>query len=175
MHARAVAMILLAGSVAACSANAPASSPSPSVPVLAEQQTRLGPLEDYVADHPATFGGIWIDPRGTLVVELAHGRTSLPEPAASLVPAGWSIRLQSVPNDLQSLDALSATISAELGNLQASGMDVVSVGVDTPHDRVAVGVDGLSDAIRAALVARYGPRIEVQPDQPLQPLVAPGG
>jgi hypothetical protein len=168
-------MVLLVGMFAACSAGAPAGSPAPSVPVWAEQQTQLGPIEDYVAAHPVTFGGIWIDPGGTLVVELAHGRTSLPEAAARLVPAGWSLRIERVPYDLQSLDALAATISADLGNLQASGMDVVSVGVDTPHDRVAVGIDRLTDAIRAALVARYGPRIEVQPDQPLQPLVAPGG
>ena len=140
-------------------------------------QRQLPALEDHVAAHPDVFAGIWIDqPQGgVVVVEMSNGATSLPAAAASLVPPGATIRVQPVSNSRATLEALAATISSDMKSLQASGIDVVRVGVDVPKNLVQVGVDGLTSADEGALLAKYGQDLEIISAAPLQQASLPTG
>ena len=173
--------------VAQVMANPAASSTLSGTPLLPSEQAniearlaiqrQLPPLEDYVAAHPDVFSGMWIDQPngGVVVVELSNGDTALPAEAASLVPPGATIRVQSVSNSRATLEALAATISSDMKSLQASGIDVVRVGVDVPKNVVQVGVDGLTSANEAVLLARYGQDLEIIPAAPLQQASLPTG
>lgn len=133
-------------------------------------QRQLSALEDYVAAHPDMFAGMWIDQPhgGAVVLQLSDGASTLPVEAARLVPSGATIHIQSVRNSHAALEVLAASISSDMNSLQASGIHVVRVSVDVPKNLVEVGVDGLTRADEAALIARYGWQLEILSAVPLQ-------
>jgi hypothetical protein len=68
-------------------------------------------------------------------------------------------------------NALRARIGADFGELRSSGIKIVSSGVAVRASVmvVIVGVTGLTDEIRARLVARYGDTIVIEEQGPITP------
>ena len=122
--------------------------------------------------EPGRFGGIWIEPPGSgrLVVAILDG-----DPAAATVArcldAGLEVAYVAATRSLADLNALNARISADMGELRSGGMLIQSVGLSVRRSSmvVVVGVTGLTDAIRAELVGRYGDTIVVEEQAPIAP------
>lgn len=109
------------------------------------------------------FGGIYIDQKAGGVVDLAV--TTLGSNPVALVqgtlPSGTSLRVRRVDHSFAELSALKERVTTEMDALADEGIQVVSVAVDVPGDRVVVGVLSDSADVGAALHARYGDAIVV--------------
>jgi hypothetical protein len=127
---------------------------------------RASPLLFWVqTGEPQRFGGIWIDPPGSaryVVGILNSDPTALA--LARCLDAGVDVRYVMAARSVGDDNALVARISADIGALQSSGVDIVSVGIGVRASvmTVIVGVTGLTEAIRTELIGRYGDAIVVE-------------
>jgi hypothetical protein len=136
-------------------------------------QRQLWPLEDYIADHPQEIAGIWLDQQhGQLVVVQQTGSVALSSPAADLVPAGATVRIQQVTFSHDLLAGVAAAISSDIKALGGQGIPVVSVGIDVPNNLVKVGLNPVSAAATEALKSKYRAALEFVSAQPLEPASA---
>ena len=122
--------------------------------------------------EPGRFGGVWMDPPGSgrLVVAILDS-----DPAAvtlaRCLDAGVDVAFVAATRSLADINALNARISADMGELRSGGVLIQSVGISVRGSTmvVVVGVTGLTDAIRADLVRRYGDTIVVEEQGPAAP------
>ncbi len=134
---------------------------------------RASPLTLWVqAAEPGRFGGIWIDPPGSgryVVGILDTDPTALA--LARCFDAGLDVRYVAARASLADENALLARILADFEELSSSGIKIVGVGVGVRAAEmvVIVGVTGVTDEIRAGLVARYGDAIVVEEQGPITP------
>lgn len=125
------------------------------------------------AAEPGRFGGIWIDPPGSgrYVVAILDA-----DPAAlalaRCLDTGLDARYVAARWSVADDTALQARISVDFDELKASGIKIVSTGLSVRESVmvVIVGVTGLTDDIRARLVARYGDTIVVEEQGPITPV-----
>ena len=121
---------------------------------------------------PQRFGGIWIDPPGSgryVVAILDRDPSALA--VARCLDVGLDVRYVAAAWSVADDNALQARIGADFGTLRSNGIQVQSVGVGVRAAVmvVVVGVTGVTDQIRAALVARYGDAIVVEEQAPITP------
>lgn len=134
---------------------------------------RSSPLRFWVqAAAPQRFGGIWIDPPGSdryVVAILDKDPSALA--LARCLDTGLDVRYVAAKWSVAEDNALQARIGADFGELRSLGIEVQSVGVGLRSAVmvVIVGVTGLTDQIRASLVARYGDEIVVEEQGPITP------
>ena len=169
--------------VAAAAADPSADTAALGIPLTAGELSALHASGNYLdrstpilywvqAGEPGRFGGVWIDPPGSgrLVVAILDG-----DPAAATLArcldGGADVAYVAATRSLADTDALNARISADMGGLRASGVRIQSVGIGVTNSTmvVVVGVTGLTDAIRADLVGRYGDTIVVEEQAPIAP------
>ena len=169
--------------VSAAAADPSADTAALGIPLTAGELTALRASGNYLdrstpilywvqAGEPGRFGGVWIDPPGSgrLVVAILDG-----DPAAATLArcldGGADVAYVAATRSLADTDALNARISADMGGLRASGVRIQSVGIGVTNSTmvVVVGVTGLTDAIRADLVGRYGDTIVVEEQAPIAP------
>jgi hypothetical protein len=122
--------------------------------------------------EPQRFGGIWVDPPGSarfVVSILGTDPTALA--LARCLDAGLDVRYVTATRSVADETALVARISTDMGEFQSSGIHIVSAGIGVRASVmiVIVGVTGLTEAIRAELVARYGDSIVVEEQAPATP------
>ena len=132
---------------------------------------RSSPLRFWVQGGASErFGGIWIDPPGSgrFVVGILDTDPSALALARCL-DTGLDVRYVAARSSLADDNALQARISADLSQLKSSGIKVVSVGIGVRAAAtvVVIGVTGVTDEIRANLVARYGDTIVVEEQSPI--------
>jgi hypothetical protein len=128
--------------------------------------------------RPDLFGGMWVDPPGTdrHVVSIVDDAPATRALAACLERDGLDVRYVVADVSGAELRAVQDRITAEWQDLQASGIRIVSSGVDTIAHRVVIEVEGVTQAQTARLLARYGPFVEVDAlpiPEPRRPLTLP--
>lgn len=127
-------------------------------------------------DFADAFAGAWFDEDDGNRVKL--GLAVPPEQAAAVASrlldaAAFPRRdlVDVLPTDrtFEELSAMQRAISADMPELRAAGIEVVSVGLSTPDKGVLIGVVDLDDVDRNILENRYGAdRITVEPSSPFQ-------
>jgi Trypsin len=88
----------------------------------------------------------------------------LAERIRAALPAGSDFRVETARYTEKELLELQAAIEEDRQELIKGGVSLVSTGLDTPNNRVIVGVDGDIDAA-AAVLRRYGTALEVRTDR----------
>jgi hypothetical protein len=153
------------------------------IPLAASELTALRASGSYLdrstpilywvqVGEPGRFGGVWIDPPGSgrLVVAILDID---PEAAtlARCLDAGADVAFVAATRSLADISALNARIAAYMGELRSGGVLIQSTGLGVRGAMmvVVVGVTGLTDAIRAELVGRYGTTIVVEEQGPISP------
>jgi len=120
--------------------------------------------------EPERFGGIWIDPPGSshYVVSILRADPATVRLAQCLDHVGARFVATNVSYATGS--RLMERISAETEELKASGILVTMIDYDETKGTVTIGVQGVNEAIRAQLVARYGPLVRVVEQGVLVPM-----
>lgn len=122
--------------------------------------------------EPGRFGGVWMDPPGSgrLVVAILDS-DPVAATLARCLDVGADVAYVAATRSLTDLNALNARISADMAELRSGGVLIQSVGIGVSGSTmvVVVGVTGLTDAIRAELVGRYGNTIVVEEQGPITP------
>jgi hypothetical protein len=132
------------------------------------------PLSEWVeVGEPARFGGIWIDPPGSdryVVSILASDPGAMG--LAQCLGTGVDLRFVAADTSGADLKALVDRIGGDLDQLRSNGISIASAGIGVRKSVmvVIVGVTGLTDVIRAKLVAQYGSNIVIEEQAPAQPL-----
>jgi hypothetical protein len=134
---------------------------------------RRSPIRYWVrVGEPSRFGGIWVDPPGSsgqvvAILNSDPGALALARCLDDGVGVRYVAATQSVADEL----ALVARIGADGTELRSSGIAIqgVGIGVRASVMVVIVGVTGVTDAIRAKLIARYGDSIVVEEQAPITP------
>lgn len=125
-------------------------------------------LEGAVAELSATPGaaGFYLDhaDRGAPVFLIAGDPGNLAPRLRAALPAGTEFRVESATYSERDLLALQAAIEEDRSKLALSGVVVISTGLDTPKNRVIVGVDGDLDTA-ATVLHRYGDALEFRKDR----------
>lgn len=128
------------------------------------------------AGEPGRFGGLWIDPPGTGrhvvgILDRDPGAIDL----AQCLSAGVDVRYVTAPTSLAELTELKDRIFADLTSGRVGGITLQSVGLTVRSSRMVaiVGVTGLTDAMRADLIARYGDSVVVEEQGPITPAGSP--
>jgi hypothetical protein len=118
---------------------------------------------------PERFGGIWMDPpaSGRYVVSIVGPDEDTLRLARCLEQADTRYVVAGL--SLAAGNALKDRIAADSRSLEAEGIRVTLVDFDETRGVVVIGVMGLTEGIRRALSARYGPWVRVEE----QPLVVP--
>ena len=86
------------------------------------------------------------------------------EAALGAVANGAAFEVQVVRNSRAQLRELKARVIAELPSLQEAGLEVVSIGLDVPSNKVAIGVTGLTSQAQELLFHRFGSEVLVHED-----------
>jgi hypothetical protein len=109
------------------------------------------------------FAGFYVDQKSGGEFVLMMTRDGLDAAVALLAkrPTGSVGRVESVGRTAKDLAATRERIAAEAPQLAALGIMVTGNWVDTPANRVALGVDAPSEDATALLRQRYGPDLEV--------------
>jgi hypothetical protein len=169
--------------VSAAAADPSADTATLGIPLTASELTALRASGNYLdrstlvlywvqVGEPGRFGGVWIDPPGSgrLVVAILDGDPAAATLARCLEP-GSDVAYVAATTSLEDLNALNARISSDMGELRSGGVQIQSVGLTVRGSTmvVVVGVTGLTDAIRADLVGRYGDTIVVEEQAPIAP------
>jgi hypothetical protein len=127
-------------------------------------RSQLGPLQDYLAKFPDTFGGVYLDgqaPRSN-GVDLAVAVSFTSDAGAHrteiqrLLPAGAVLVLRTVKYSIAELQAIVAQVNEDRAWHKAIGIDVYLAGVDELRDRVLLGISSQNEAAASALAERYG-------------------
>lgn len=169
--------------VAAAAADATADIGTLGIPLRASEVTALRasgmaidpstPLLYWVqAGEPERFGGVWIDPPASGHLRVAI-LASDPNAAtlARCLDAGLTVGYVAAATSLADLNRRNERIAADMGSLKAAGIQIQSVGLAVRNSMmvIVVGVTGVTDAIRAELMRRYGDQIVVEEQGPIAP------
>lgn len=126
-------------------------------------------LEDaarYASSQP-TSAGFYLDQQeGGVPVFLFTDPAGQAEAIRARLPGATAFLIAAAPYTEAKLLAVQAEIEARREALRAQGIPLISTGLDTPANKVVVGVEGLTSNMTAALVAEFGNAIRVEPDEP---------
>lgn len=84
----------------------------------------------------------------------------------SRLPAGTRFRVESVSRSTADLEEIRAAVDAAKPALLKQGIDVILTGIDTPANRLMLGVNGLTPAAEKVLRERFGDGIAVRDERP---------
>lgn len=143
-------------------------------PAEESEMARRGAISDSIRgvlpqlQTDASFGGVYIDQRAGGVVDLAvtASGSSAVGVVQSVLPNGTSLRVRAVNYSYADLYALKDRVTTEMGALATQGIQVTSVAVDIPDNRVEVGVRPGSADAGAPLRGLYGDAIVVDESAP---------
>lgn len=128
-------------------------------------QSDLPALSDYVAEHPGTFGGLWVDQAAGATINIVVGPGADVDEAAieALTPDGATVNLTEGAYTQRELDATRAPLELAL---LASELAWTSIAVDVRQNSVVVQVQAGAEEAAREFVAPYGPSvtIEVSPE-----------
>ena len=122
-------------------------------------QDSLGVIDDYVAQNAAdTYAGSYIDQKNGGLVYVGFTRDTDRHLAAlrAVFPYPDDLRGYTAELTASELEALQARVSADVPQLKAEGIDVVSVGADQEFNIVKVGVPEPTLIDELKLQLRYG-------------------
>jgi hypothetical protein len=165
-------MAMTTGSSSAAPAENPAGVQGPTNAALAEA---LDIAQTWGAANSDIYGGVWLDDTDAFL-----GVTQPDDPRVAEVTAQFpypdSLTVVPVAASFGKLLQAQDDIDADAAQLRASGIPIVSTGLDVVHNTVTVGLETLADGVADLLTRQYGELITpVQQQVELALSVASGG
>ena len=126
-----------------------------------EAQDDLGALAAYGAEHPDTFGGMYIDQAagGDVVLLFTRDVERHARAASALVPAGVAVRVREV--DFTEAELNEVMDGLDLGSMNQPGLEMVSAYVDTIRNVVTLEVKTDDPNFKKQLENAHRGRLEV--------------
>ncbi len=162
-------VLLLALATVGCAAVQPGASGATDPGALPSVSIRMGPdgpelpdeiaeLQAYGAEHPAEFGGLYIDDQsqGTIVMLFTD---HLEEHSAAVRDIWPRVTVQGVRFSEAAL--LGVLENLDLQGMSAEGIEPISAGLDTMNNRVTLDVKSDDPTLEARLEERFGGMVEV--------------
>ncbi|MCP2169392.1 S1 family peptidase [Goodfellowiella coeruleoviolacea] len=131
-------------------------------------------LQQLITSRPTEFGGMFLDPAtNTLVVQVVDGPSAgsarqavagLPRARAELsgLTTSTALRFHSVGRSKAELDRIKDRVSTDPAWSGIAGPVLSEWYVDVIHNRVAVGVTELTDAVRQAAATAFGSAVDLR-------------
>lgn len=124
-------------------------------------QDGFGVLAAYGAEHPDTFGGMYIDQAagGDVVLLFTRDVEQHARAAAALAPAGVAVRVRRV--DFTEAELTELIDSLDFGSMQAPELEMVGTWVDVIRNVVTLEVKTDDPTFEGRLEDAHGGRLEV--------------
>ena len=124
-------------------------------------QEDLGALAAYGAEHPDTFGGMYIDQAagGDVVLLFTRDVELHARAAEALAPAGLIVRVRRV--DFTEAELSEVIEGLDIGSMSQPGLELVGAYVDVIRNVVTLEVKTDDPAFEEQLEAAHGGRLEV--------------
>jgi hypothetical protein len=124
-------------------------------------QDDLGALAAYGAEHPDTFGGMYIDQAagGDVVLLFTRDVERHARVASALAPAGTTVRVRRV--DFTEAELTELIDSLDFGSMQAPELEMVSASVDIIRNVVTLEVKTNDPTVKPRLEEAHRGRLEV--------------
>ena len=154
----AVTTLLVGISVPTAAAARPLAALAASVPDVvppASSAAALDALTQKVLDDPAQWAGAWYDHDTRQVVAAVPAMAT----AATLSAAGSNGAVRIVSRSFADLKSISDTI---IERPSIASVPISSTGMDWQNNAVVVGVERVTDGVRAALAAEFGDAVTVR-------------
>lgn len=126
-------------------------------------QIGLGPVATFLETQP-DFAGLYMDQHagGVVTVFVTSPSTDqLVKTLSQLAPAGTRLKVEQSTYTMTYLKALQQRVDADLSDWTQQGIDIVTVGVDIPANRLVIAVASLTPSARQTLEAKYGAAVRV--------------
>ncbi len=116
-----------------------------------------------LASANASWAGVWIDHQsgGVPVFQFAGNAEGQALALEKALPRGTDYRLASVGRSISELERAKASVWDAADALRTRGIEITGVGIDTPGNRLRIGVLAFDATTEAALTDALGPDVEV--------------
>lgn len=130
-------------------------------------QESVGPAAVWADTHLEGFAGLWfdIDQGGQAVFLTSRSIEAAELELSAKIPVETDYDVRPAARSWEQLLELQAAVEKDRLALTKAGLPIVSTAIDTPFNRVVVGLTDVTDDADRVLIARYGDGVSVRLDE----------